>query len=82
MVILPMGERALLVEMPGLDEVLALRRRLEASAPAGVTELVPAARTVLAVVDPATLPLSAARAWVACASSTARGCIRTAACRC
>ena len=73
MVILPMGERALLVEMPGLDEVLALRRRLEASAPAGVTELVPAARTVLVVVDPATLPLSAARAWVERTTGTAQG---------
>jgi KipI family sensor histidine kinase inhibitor len=64
MVILPMGERALLVEAPTLDEVLALHRRLETSAPAGVADLVPAARTVLVVVDPETLPLSAARAWI------------------
>src|SRR5690606_27888410 len=71
MVILPMGERALLVELGTLDEVLALHRRLEASTPAGVAELVPAARTVLVVVDPKTLPLSAARAWIERATGAA-----------
>ena len=73
MVILPMGERALLVEVGALDEVLALHRRLEASMPAGVTELVPAARTVLVVVDPAILPTAAARAWIERATGAGEG---------
>ncbi len=62
--ILPMGERALLVEAGTLDDVLALHRGLAASLPRGVVELVPAARTVLVVIDPRTLPPSAARAWI------------------
>nr|WP_153746442.1 urea amidolyase family protein [Microbacterium sp. SYP-A9085] len=82
---MPFGDRALLVEVdaaPGprgggaaaLDAVLALRRRLAASRPDGVVDLVPAARTVLVRVDPAVLPLSAARAWVAAqASATGPG---------
>lgn len=61
--VLPMGERAFLVEVDGPDEVLAVRAALAASPPHGVDELVPAARTVLVRVDPRTLPLAAATAW-------------------
>ncbi|MFV0320651.1 MAG: 5-oxoprolinase/urea amidolyase family protein [Microbacterium sp.] len=70
--ILPMGERALLVEVAALDEVLALHGRLEASRPPGVVELVPAARTVLVCLDPDVLALSAARSWIE-RSGAARG---------
>src|SRR5690606_11743579 len=59
-----MGERALLAEVPTLDAVLSLHRRLAASSPPGVVELVPAARTVLVSVDPQTLPVATARAWI------------------
>ena len=59
-----MGERALLAEVDGLDEVLRLHRRLEASRPPGVVDLVPAARTVLVLLDPDTLSPAAARAWI------------------
>lgn len=62
--ILPSGERALLAELGGLDEVLALYRALDASRPPGVVDLVPAARTIGVVVDPRVLPLSAAAAWL------------------
>lgn len=62
--ILPMGERALLIEVSSLDEVLALRARFEASTPPGVIDIVPAARTVLVQFDPRVLALGAARAWI------------------
>lgn len=61
--ILPMGDDGFLLEVGGLDEVLALHRTLEASVPDGVVDLVPAARTVCVRVDPARLTLAAARAW-------------------
>ena len=63
--ILPFGDRALLAEVDALADVLALHRALEASRPAGVVDLVPAARTVLVHVDPAVLALPAAHAWIA-----------------
>ena len=66
-----MGDRAILVEVAGLDEVLALHARLVASVPAGVIDIVPAARTVLITVVPAVLSLSRARAWVTDAAGAA-----------
>lgn len=63
--ILPFGDRGILFEVDTLDEVLTLYARLAASRPAGVVDLVPAARTVLVHVDPPRLSLAAARAWVA-----------------
>ena len=62
--ILPMGERALLIEAPGLSEVLDLHAALVAAPPDGVVDVVPAARTVLVHVDPAILSLASARAWI------------------
>jgi KipI family sensor histidine kinase inhibitor len=62
--ILPSGEHALLAELDGLEDVLALYRALDASRPEGVVDLVPAARTIGIAVDPRVLPLSVARAWV------------------
>lgn len=62
--ILPSGEHALLVELDGLADVLALFRALDADRPAGLVDLVPAARTIGVVVDPRVLPLSVAQAWV------------------
>ncbi|GAA2044821.1 allophanate hydrolase subunit 1 [Agromyces tropicus] len=62
--VLPAGRAALLVECDGLDEVLALHDALAGSAPDGVVELVPAARTLLVALDPARLPLESAENWV------------------
>ena len=62
--ILPYGDHALLVELDDLDAVLALFRGLDADRPAGVVDLVPAARTIAVVVQPGILPLSVAAAWI------------------
>jgi KipI family sensor histidine kinase inhibitor len=50
---LPAGTGAVLVELDSLDQVLALTATLRRTPPAGIVDLVPAARTVLAVFDPA-----------------------------
>jgi KipI family sensor histidine kinase inhibitor len=57
--ILPSGSTALLVELEDLDAVLALYAALSAQPPAGVVDVVPAARTVLLVIDPAGTTLAA-----------------------
>jgi KipI family sensor histidine kinase inhibitor len=57
--VLPSGSTALLVEVDDLDAVLALHAALEEDRPAGVVDLVPAARTVLVVVDPGATTLAA-----------------------
>ncbi|MDT0144483.1 urea amidolyase family protein [Microbacterium sp. PRC9] len=68
----PMGERAFLLEVGALDEVLPLHAALAASRPEGVIDLVPAARTVLVRVDPRVLPAAAARAWALGAATETR----------
>jgi KipI family sensor histidine kinase inhibitor len=57
--LLPSGSTALLVELDTLDDVLALYAALAAGPPAGVVDVVPAARTVLLVTDPARTTLAA-----------------------
>jgi KipI family sensor histidine kinase inhibitor len=49
--VLPYGDRALLVELPDLAAVAALRVALERAPLAGQLDLVPAARTVLVLLD-------------------------------
>lgn len=49
--VLPYGDRALLVEVEGLDAVAAVRSALERAPLPGQRELVPAARTVLIQLD-------------------------------
>lgn len=73
---LPLGDRAVLLETGSLAEVLALHAALDSSRPDGVTDLVPAARTVLVRVDPAVIPLSAARSWATAAAAGAAGTVR------
>ena len=51
--VLPSGTAGLLLECDDLDEVLGLYGVLEADPPDGVLDVVPAARTVLLVLDPA-----------------------------
>jgi KipI family sensor histidine kinase inhibitor len=50
--LLPCGERAVLVELQDLDAVLGLHAALDDAPLDGVTELVPAARTLLVRFDP------------------------------
>lgn len=52
--VLPVGDCAVLVEVAGLPEVLAMAAALRAAALAGVLDVVPAARTVLLITAPGT----------------------------
>jgi KipI family sensor histidine kinase inhibitor len=52
--VLPCGDTGLLVEVDGLPEVLALADAVRSAPPAGVLDIVPAARTVLLTVEPGT----------------------------
>jgi KipI family sensor histidine kinase inhibitor len=58
--VLPCGDRALLVEVAGPPEVAAVRTALERAPLPGQRDLVPAARTVLVVLDRAPSDLDAA----------------------
>ena len=64
--LLPSGSAALLVELDDLDAVLALHAALAASPdrPAGVLDLIPAARTVLIRLDPAAARIDDVARWV------------------
>ncbi len=57
--ILPSGSTAMLVEVDDLDEVVALYAALIGDPPAGLVDIVPAARTLLLVTDPAVASLAA-----------------------
>lgn len=50
--VLPSGSAALLLELDDLDQVLALYAALSGERPDGVTDIVPAARTILLTFDP------------------------------
>lgn len=50
--VLPSGSDALLLELDDLDQVLDLYTTLSEERPAGVIDIVPAARTVLLIIDP------------------------------
>lgn len=65
--ILPNGDHALLVELDSLAAVLDLYSELERTRPAGVVDLVPAARTIGVSLDPAVLPVSVAHGWLSAA---------------
>ncbi|MGY1744340.1 5-oxoprolinase subunit B family protein [Blastococcus sp. SYSU D00695] len=62
--VLPSGSAALLVELDSLDEVLGLYAALVADPLPGVVDVVPAARTVLLVTDPAVAALPEVEAAV------------------
>ena len=57
--LLPSGTTALLAELDDLEQVQGLYGALTADPPAGVVDVVPAASTVLVVVDPAVTTLAA-----------------------
>ncbi|MFB2583880.1 5-oxoprolinase subunit B family protein [Herbiconiux liukaitaii] len=60
----PMGESALLLQLPDAPTTLDTYRRLRAAAPPWVVELVPAATTVLLVFDRSRIAPKAVRAWL------------------
>lgn len=60
----PMGEDAVLLELASLDEVLLVHRALAATRPTGLVDLIPAARTVLAITGPGGPALAAVSSWV------------------
>ena len=62
--LLPSGSISLLVEVDGIDEVLALYAALVDTKLDGVIDLVPAASTVLLVIDPTATSLSTVTAAV------------------
>lgn len=62
--VLPFGDRAVLAEYDTLAETMDAFRALDAARPSGVRELIPAARTVLARIDPALISLRAAEQWL------------------
>jgi KipI family sensor histidine kinase inhibitor len=62
--ILPSGSTALLAELENLQQVLSLYSALADQRPPGVVDLVPAARTLLVVIDPAVTTLGAAQAAI------------------
>jgi KipI family sensor histidine kinase inhibitor len=62
--VLPSGSTALLVELDTLEDVLAVYAALVEERPDGVVEVVPAARTILLVTDPAKVALAAVEAAV------------------
>jgi KipI family sensor histidine kinase inhibitor len=71
--LLPSGTTALLAELDDLEQVQGLYDALTDEPPAGVVDVVPAARTVLVVVDPAVTSLDAlARAVRATGPRTGR----------
>ncbi|MGJ7439546.1 5-oxoprolinase subunit B family protein [Aquipuribacter sp. MA13-6] len=57
--LLPSGSRGVLVELDDLPQVMDLHARLRHAALPGVVDLVPAARTVLLVLDPRTTTAAA-----------------------
>ncbi|MDN3496148.1 urea amidolyase family protein [Planococcus sp. APC 4015] len=69
--VLPLGERALLLEVASLPDVLALHAVLAASRIDGVLDLVPAARTVMVVFDPHRVSVSVVRSWAVGAADAA-----------
>ena len=73
--VLPAGDAAVLVELDGLAQALALYRALQAHPIAGVRELVPAARTLLVQFDPArvTVPALAAELRLRALAQAAAG---------
>jgi KipI family sensor histidine kinase inhibitor len=63
--ILEYGDSALLVELGGLSEVMTLDHQLRGAVPAGVIDIVPAARTVLVRFDPQIVGRQQITSWIA-----------------
>jgi 5-oxoprolinase (ATP-hydrolysing) subunit B len=62
--VLPYGSRAVLAELDSLERVYGLVAALRREKPTGVTELIPAARTVLVRFDPEVISGPALATWL------------------
>jgi len=62
--VLPYGSQAVLAELDSLERVYGLVAALRREKPAGVTELIPAARTVLVRFDPEVISGPALATWL------------------
>lgn len=60
----PFGDSGLLVELDDLPQVLALDRSLRADRPGGISDVIPAARTVLVRFDPDLVALQQVSWWI------------------
>src|ERR1700710_1538441 len=69
----PFGDCALLVELDDLEQVVALDRALHRNRPAGVSDVIPAARTILVRYDAGTATEQQVASWVGAAAPTAAG---------
>lgn len=69
------GDRAVLVDLGGYDEVAAVARALTEHAVAGVVEVLPAARTVLVRIDPTRIDRSALRDAIDAAPTVSSGAV-------
>ena len=76
---LPVTAGALLVELPDLPRTLALLRALQAGPPEGVTEVIPAARTLLIHYEPWRLDDAQLAAAVAAIAQKAESAAQSAA---
>ena len=67
--VLPFGEEAVLLEYPGLGEVIAAAAALRTAPTAGIADVVPAARTVLVRFDPSVTTRADVERWIRAAST-------------
>lgn len=70
--LLAYGDRAVLAEFDSLEETMSAYAAMRARLPRGVAELVPAARTVLVVIEPREASLTATRQWLESISTAPR----------
>lgn len=63
--ILPVGDSAVLIDLPDLDTTLAVFAQLNSKLVPGVTEIVPAAKTILLSFDNAILGLAELKSYIA-----------------
>ena len=65
----PSGDRALLVDLDTLDAVVDLHAVVDATRHPAIVDVVPAACTVLVVIDPTVAPVSTVRTWLEAAAA-------------
>ncbi len=69
------GDHAVLAELDDLHQVMDVHRRLATDRPAGVLDVIPAARTVLVAFDPGAVSAAAISQWMTAAVDSRDGAI-------